>query len=218
MQEGLGAIAIVPMKPLAGSKTRLSDRLTPEQRGDLTIGMLRVVLEAIKGAAIAPMWVVGGDQRVREEAELCGAHWMEEIGSDLNDTLSRSFDLAFGLHRGALYLPGDLPFLKSRDIQGVLDASRRQNNITLAPARRDGGTNAILVPNGLPFRPALGPQSFTRHLARAAELEISVAICHSPGLGLDLDVPEDLDTSSRIDPDFLQRMLAASDQRPVAKN
>ncbi len=198
------------MKPLSDSKTRLSDRLTPEERANLTIGMLRAVLEAIKGASVAPVWVVGGDQRVREEAEQGGAHWMEELGNDLNDTLSKAFDLAFGLHRGALYIPGDLPFLKSGDVQSVLDASRRQSNITLAPARRDGGTNAILVPNNVPFRPALGPQSFTRHLAKAAELEISVAICHSPGLGLDLDVPDDLDTSSRIDPGFLERLSVIS--------
>ncbi len=212
MQEASGAIAIVPMKPLSDSKTRLSDRLTPEERANLTIGMLRGVLEAIKGAAVDPIWVVGGDQRVREEAEQGGAHWMEELGNDLNDTLSKAFDLAFGLHRGALYIPGDLPFLKSGDVQSVLDASRRQSNITLAPARRDGGTNAILVPNNVPFRPALGPQSFTRHLAKAAELEISVAVCHSPGLGLDLDVPDDLDTSSRIDPGFLERLSVESGQ------
>jgi 2-phospho-L-lactate guanylyltransferase len=200
------------MKPLSDSKTRLSDRLTPEERANLTIGMLRAVLEAIKGAFVDPVWVVGGDQRVREEAEQGGAHWMEELGNDLNDTLSRAFDLAFGLHRGALYIPGDLPFLKSGDVQSVLDASRRQSNITLVPARRDGGTNAILVPNNVPFRPALGPQSFTRHLAKAAELEISVAICHSPGLGLDLDVPDDLDTSSRIAPGFLERLSVESGQ------
>ena len=200
------------MKPLADSKTRLSDRLTPEQRGDLTIGMLRRVLDAVRGAAIDPVWVVGGDQRVREEAEAGGGHWMEELGSDLNDTLSRAFDLAFNLHRGALYMPGDLPFLKAADIHTVLDASRRQNNITLAPARRDGGTNAILVPQGIPFRPELGPQSFTRHLARAAELEVSVAICHSPGLGLDLDVPDDLDTAQRTEPDFLEQMLSGRGQ------
>ena len=200
------------MKPLSDSKTRLSDRLTPEERANLTIGMLRAVLEAIKGASVDPVWVVGGDQRVRKEAEQGGAHWMEELGNDLNDTLSRAFDLAFGLHRGALYIPGDLPFLKSGDVQSVLDASRRQSNITLVPARRDGGTNAILVPNNVPFRPALGPQSFTRHLAKAAELEISVAICHSPGLGLDLDVPDDLDTSSRIDPGFLERLSVESGQ------
>ena len=200
------------MKPLSDSKTRLSDRLTPEERANLTIGMLGAVLEAIKGAFVDPVWVVGGDQRVREEAEQGGAHWMEELGNDLNDTLSRAFDLAFGLHRGALYIPGDLPFLKSGDVQSVLDASRRQSNITLVPARRDGGTNAILVPNNVPFRPALGPQSFTRHLAKAAELEISVAICHSPGLGLDLDVPDDLDTSSRIAPGFLERLSVESGQ------
>ena len=195
------------MKPLADSKTRLSDRLTPDQRGDLAIGMLRRVLEAVRGAAVEPIWVVGGDRRVREEAEAGRGHWMEELGSDLNDTLSRAFDLAFNLHRGALYLPGDLPFLKAADVHSVLDSSRRQNNITLAPARRDGGTNAILVPQGIPFRPELGPQSFTRHLARAAELEVSVAICHSPGLGLDLDVPDDLDTAQRTEPDFLEQML-----------
>ena len=48
--------------------------------------------------------------------------------------------------------------------------------------RRDGGTNAILVPQGVPFKPELGRRSFSKHLRQAAKLETSVAIAYSPGL------------------------------------
>ena len=59
---------------------------------------------------------------------------------------------------------------------------------------------------GIPFRPRLGDRSFTRHLAMAADLEVSVAICYSPGLGFDLDIPEDLETYQHMEPGLLDRL------------
>ena len=211
MDEAGGIIAIVPMKPLADSKTRLADYLTPSQRADLVIGMLCRVLAAMRGAAMDPVWVVGGDQRVRNVARNFDGLWVEELGRNLNDTLGKAFDRAFERGSSALYVAGDLPFLKPSDLHSLLGASRRNTNITLAPARGGGGTNAILVPHGVPFRPELGPNSFSRHLSQAAKLEISVAICYSHGLGLDLDVSDDLETFRHMEPDFLERLGASSD-------
>ena len=107
-----------------------------------------------------------------------------------------------------LYVAGDLPFLKASDVHSILQASRRQNNISLAPARRDGGTNAILVPSGISFRPELGPHSFLKHLSQAAAIGVSVAICYSPGLGFDLDTADDLETYEHMEPGLLQRLLS----------
>ena len=106
----------------------------------------------------------------------------------------------------ALYLPGDLPFLKPSDLHSLLRSSARQRNITLAPARRDGGTNGILVPLGMVFQPELGPSSFTKHLGQAGKLEISVAICSSPGIGFDLDIYDDLVAYEHMEPDLRNRL------------
>ncbi len=204
--ESRNVIAIVPMKPLSQGKSRLAQTLTAEQRADLALGMLRRVILAIKAASVDTVWVVGGDDRVRDMTRSLGADCLEELGDDLNDTLKKAFELAFEQGKSAMYVAGDLPFLKPADIHSMLQASRSQGNVTLAPARRDGGTNAILVPHGVPMQPELGQGSFMKHLTQAARLETSVAINSSQGLGFDLDVVDDLETFQHMEPGLLERV------------
>ena len=61
-------IAVIPMKPLADGKSRLAQTLTPDERASISFGMLRRVLVALRGASIDPIWVVGGDERVKNLA------------------------------------------------------------------------------------------------------------------------------------------------------
>ena len=199
-------IAIVPMKPLSQGKSRLAQSLSAEQRADLVLGMLRRVLLAIKAASIETVWVVGGDERVRNLTRNLGCDSIEELGKDLNDTLKKAFALAFEQGKSALFIAGDLPFLKPADVMSMMHSSRRQGNVTLAPARRDGGTNAIMVPHGVPLQPELGPGSFMKHLTQAARLETSVAVNSSMGLGFDLDVVDDLETFQHMEPGLLERL------------
>ena len=204
--ESQNVIAIVPMKPLAQGKSRLALSLTEEQRAGLALGMLRRVILAIKAASVDTVWVVGGDDRVRAITRGLGGYSLEELGEDLNDTLKKAFELAFDQGKSALYVAGDLPFVKPSDIHSMLQASRSQGNVTLAPARRDGGTNAILVPFGVALQPELGQRSFMKHLTQAARLETSVAVNSSQGLGFDLDVVDDLETFQHMEPGLLERL------------
>ena len=206
MNEAKNVIGIIPMKPLSRGKSRLAQTLTAEERADLALGMLRRVVLAIKSASIDTVWVVGGDDRVRDLTQSLGVDCLEELGSDLNDTLKKAFELAFHAGKSALYVAGDLPFLRPADIHSLLQASRSQGNVTLAPARRDGGTNAILVPAGVPMQPELGQGSFMKHLVQAAKLETSVAINSSQGLGFDLDVVDDLETFQHMEEGLLDRL------------
>lgn len=207
MLEGHTVIPIIPMKPLNEGKTRLARQMTREQRAELISGMLSRVIAAVRGASIELFWVIGGDERVMRLTRNLDGLWLEEMGRDLNDTVGKAFDRAFREDYSVLYLPGDLPFIKPSDVHSLLRSSARGNNITLAPARRDGGTNGILVPHGIPFRPELGQRSFARHLAQAASNEISVAICYSPGLGYDLDTIDDLESYEHMEPGLLQRLV-----------
>lgn len=199
-------IPIIPMKPLADCKTRLSRTLTAEERGDLVIGMLRRVLMAIKGASVEVFWVVGGDWRIRNLTRNFDGIWMEDVGRNLNDTVDKCFDRASQRGYGSMYLPGDLPFIKSADITSMIRSAGHGRNIVLAPARRDSGTNGILIPPKLAFKPELGNRSFTKHLGQAGKLGISVAICYSEGLGFDLDITEDLDFFQQREPGLLDRL------------
>ena len=206
-EQNFTVIPIIPMKPLAEGKTRLGRQFNQSQRADLAAGMLRRVISAIKGASIELFWVIGGDDRVTHLVRNEDGIWLPEMGRNLNDTLSKAFATAFQEGYSVLYLPGDLPFIKPSDVINLIRSSERRNNITLAPARRDGGTNGILVPYGIVFQPELGERSFAKHLAQAARMEVSVAICYSPGLGFDLDTVDDLETYEHMEPGLLQRLV-----------
>ena len=214
-------VAVVPMKPLALGKTRLSDRLTPPQRMALSLGMLRRVLTAFvmdgHCTPVAEVWVLGGDPDISRLASEYGATWFEEEGSDINETLWLGFRRAFASGKAALYLPGDLPFLDQGDVATMYDASGRLTNIVLAPARQDGGTNGILVPPGLPhpFWPLLGPDSFQRHLSQVESLGLPVAICYTTGLASDLDTAEDLEAYEDMEPGFLAGLTETA--KPLAE-
>ena len=211
-----GIIAIVPMKPLASGKSRLATDLTDDQRMALSANLLRQVLNVLRepllgtqdASPVDEIQVVGGDEAIRRVSESCGAEWFQDEGADINETLNLSFSRAFQRGRAALFLPGDLPFLKPRDVHGIVGASGHLKNVTLAPARQGGGTNGILVVPGLPqpFEASLGPDSFKRHLAQASSKGISVAIYYSPGMGFDLDTYDDLRTYEYMDPGLLNRL------------
>ena len=211
-----GTVAIVPMKPFALAKTRLSGALTPPQRMALSRNMLRQVLKAILAphpglpeySRVESVWVVGGDADVSQVASEEGASWYEDDGMDLNDALEWAFHRAFESGRAALFIPGDLPFLEPRDVYDMISASGLMGNMTLAPASQDGGTNGILVPPGLPrpFHLMLGHNSFRLHLSQAASLGLPVAIYYSRGFALDLDTSEDLKACECIEPGLLGRL------------
>ena len=79
---------VVPMKPLASSKTRLRDVLSDAQRELLSRAMLVRVLRAAMGSdAVDEVIVVGGDNEIAQIAGVEGASWRAEPGRDLNDTL-----------------------------------------------------------------------------------------------------------------------------------
>ena len=216
-------IAIVPMKPLSQGKSRLSPRLNPAQREALSGNLLQQVLRAVWGSrhavpgngSVEQAWVVGGDPGVKRLAAAEGAAWYEEDGGDINETLGLAFRRALDEGRTALFLPGDLPFLKPTDVYGILEASGKAKNVTLAPARLGGGTNGILVPPGLtqPFHPQLGIGSFQRHLSQAGSLGLPVALYYSPGLAFDLDTAEDLEAGEFIAPGLTARLTG--DEKPA---
>jgi 2-phospho-L-lactate guanylyltransferase (CobY/MobA/RfbA family) len=65
----------------------------------------------------------------------------------------------------------------------------------------------MLIPHGVNFKPELGRRSFNKHLAQAAKLETSVAIAYSPGLGLDLDVVDDLESYQHMEMGLIERLM-----------
>ena len=204
-----GIVAVLPMKPLALCKTRLSMILDDKERATLSIEMFRRVTKSALLSNVDYVWVVGGDQRVRSETLALGADWCHDMGHDLNESLSKAFSLAKRSKLVAMYIPADLPFLKSGDIDELISLSNDGETLVLSPAQRDGGTNGMLVPICSEFQPALGKNSFQRHREQIKALGADFEICESDGFALDLDTPEDFLICEQIDPDFRTTYIGA---------
>ena len=202
-------VAVVPMKPMSQSKTRLAGVLSHEERAELSLNMFGRVIAAAR-QALGTVWVIGGDTDVRHAAELLGADWREDPGNDLNDSLAFALESACKDELSAIYLPADLPFVTAADITKIAQASNGGETLTLSPAQQDGGTNAMLIPKCLSFPPLLGKDSFIRHQEQASSLGIPYTVCLSDGLALDLDTPGDLALCERLQPGFLSKTMPAA--------
>ena len=203
-------VVVIPIKPLASSKTRLEPVLSPLRRQALSLWLLHRVLSRVRGTRVpVEPWVVGGDATVEALSRREGAHPVEELGQDLNETVERAFQCAFGQGAGvAIYLPADLPFFETADLDALILASEEGQKPVLAPAQRGGGTNAILVPGSLDFRLQLGESSFSRHLEMAQASGWRWVLCQAPGFAFDLDTPEDLEQCQRRAPELSQDLQA----------
>jgi 2-phospho-L-lactate/phosphoenolpyruvate guanylyltransferase len=198
--------AIIPVKPLRDSKSRLTDILSADERADLTSHLLSRTLETLNGvSAIQRTLVVSRDPAVLKIARRHGVSTFGESDKqDLNLAITRAAHIAMAQQADAvLIIPADLPFINVEDVEMMTAAMVPSNGqaangyyyqsraIIICPDHSNDGTNALLVcpPAGFTFQ--YGPGSFDRHLAEATRLGMGQRIVHAPGLKFDLDTEED---------------------------
>lgn len=188
--------AIVPVKPLRRGKSRLAGLLTEEQRTRLNRYLLQHTLDTLNEVPeIEHTLVVSRDPAALALTREHGGHTVLENGApQFNLALKRATAVAKlrGAH-AVLILPADLPLVTPADIREILQRAGKPPVVVIAPDRREDGTNALFVnPAGL-LDYAYGPGSNRRHAERAAAAGARVELLASPSIGLDLDLPEDLE-------------------------
>jgi len=188
--------AIVPVKPLRHGKSRLSGTLSEDERAQLNESLLEHTLETLANLKeLEQVLVVSRDPHALAIARKHGARTVREDGSPhLNTALARATIVA-KLHatRGVLILPADLPLLTRDDILALLERAANPPVVVIAPDRHEKGTNALLMsPAGL-IEYDFGEGSYQRHCKRAKKAGARLEIVKLPSLGLDLDLPEDLE-------------------------
>jgi 2-phospho-L-lactate guanylyltransferase len=194
--------AVVPMKPLIQCKLRLAPVLAAAQRGGLALAMLERVLRAVQsGDAADGVTVLGGDEAIRALCRRLGAGWEADPAGDLNGALQSYYAgiRAHGLD-GILYLAGDLPRVSAEDVRRLVAELETADLVLGAGAR--GGTNAIGLRGGLPFRFDLGGRSLERQRAQAQVRALRWQVVTAPALQADVDTPADLERLRRTDPLF----------------
>jgi 2-phospho-L-lactate guanylyltransferase len=187
--------ALVPVKALRHSKSRLRPMLSDGQRQALVMAMLEDVLRLLAGVpAIAATAVVSPDADVLAFASRHGAQPIQEPprSRGLNAALTFASDaLARQGATGLLVLPVDVPLATAADIGAILNRMSANPSIVLCPSR-SGGTNALaLRPPGLiPFR--FGYRSSNAHQREARARGLALTLLPLPSLALDIDRPQDL--------------------------
>jgi 2-phospho-L-lactate guanylyltransferase len=189
--------AVVPVKPLDQAKSRLAGALSPVERVALVQQLLERTLDVLRQVpAIAEIVVATSDPGVAAWARREGYRVLREVGEpDLNGALAVATRSAQS-HRvdAVLIVHADLPRVTPADVVKLAAfTAGGAPVVVVAPDRHGRGTNALLcAPPGL-IEYRFGEDSYAQHCAQAQAAGARLEICSTPGLALDLDVPEDLE-------------------------
>jgi len=190
----VSVVVAVPVKDLVNSKQRLVAFLSPPERRDLARAMLEDVLEALAGARIGPVLVVTRDPEVEGLAARHGADTLREE-SNLGHTEAVAHAQRAALARGAarfLTVPGDVPCVTPAEFRTLSETPLDVPGAVFVPSLSGFGTNAALLepPDAMPLK--FGEPSFDNHLVAARAAALRPLVLRLPGIGLDIDAPDDL--------------------------
>ena len=187
--------ALVPVKSLEQGKNRLSPALAPSERAVLVEAMLGDVLEVLtRASGLDEVLVLSSDPSIVALSLGFGAKSLpdrQEWG--MNDAVSAGLRRFISDGRwGGLVVPADVPYVSDAEIQMTISALHA-NEIVLARASRDGGTNLLGLAPIDAIAPCFGPHSFVKHLSAARLAGFEPVILPATGLTRDIDLPIDLE-------------------------
>lgn len=194
--------AIVPVKPLRRGKSRLAGALSEDERTELNRTLLQHTLMTLSELKeLEQVLVISRDPQALTIARNYGARTVrEDSHAALNTALKRATVVAqVYATRGVLVLPADLPLISTEDIRALIERAVDPPVVVISPDRHGKGTNALLIsPSGL-IEYDFGENSFQRHCDLVKKSGARLEIVDLPSLGLDLDVPEDLELVRKLE-------------------
>jgi 2-phospho-L-lactate guanylyltransferase len=184
--------AVVPVKALPSSKSRLRRDFDTSFVERLATAMLRDVLAAlVRVPALGRVVVVTPDTDVAEVARSAGAESLVRDDPGLNPAIeAAAAEVTDGPGDGVLVVLGDVAGARSEEIAQLLEALDGPG-VALAPSR-DGGSSALLrVPRDV-IPAGFGPESAEVHRERAKRAGVRFLEVALPSLAIDIDRREDL--------------------------
>jgi 2-phospho-L-lactate guanylyltransferase len=179
----------------------LARALSDEEREKLNRLLLeRTLRTLVDMREVEEVLVVSRDSAALSMARQLGARTVQEDGAPaLNTALQRATVVAqVYASRGVLVIPADLPLLASSDVSTLIERATDPPVVVIAPDRRQLGTNALLLAPSNLMEYDFGGASFRRHCERARRAGARLEIVTLPSLGLDLDLPEDLELARKL--------------------
>jgi len=188
-----GVWALIPVKAPEQAKSRLLSVLQPHECAMLSRSMFMDVLHALENAAsISDIGVLTDDQDVAALARQLGHHVIEDnSGGNLCDGLDCAARfIAEQKASSVLVMPGDIPTVSAANIDELI--TRHSAELSVCPAIRDGGTNALVCtpPDAVQFK--FGKNSAQRHLDAGEQAGLKVERLALSAFFRDIDLPADL--------------------------
>jgi len=188
------SLAIVPVKRLEATKSRLLPPLDGAQRETLALAMLRDVLAALLATpSLDRVFVATPDEDVAAAARAAGANALVRDDEGLNPALEAAAQALIADDEPLLVVLGDVAGALPTDLEALFETLREQRGGVVLAASNDGGTSALLRAPHDVIPPAFGPDSAKRHREAAALRGIPVTELALPSLAIDLDVPDDVE-------------------------
>ena len=191
--------ALVPAKGFSNAKHRLSPLLDATDRELLAEAMFRDVLrQVVKARGLRETYVVTGDDKVAEMATGLGSQVIREK-AEKGETAAVDFarhELKLSGREAVLIIPGDMPLVRSTDIEEILGQIPQGASspfALLVPSHDRRGTNALLLapPDIIQLR--FGYDSFTYHMSQVSAQGLPLRFFENERIALDIDEPKDLE-------------------------
>ena len=196
--------AVLPVKAIKNSNSRLTPILSPTDRQQLSLSMLEDVLDVLGNASdLGGVVIVTNCPIVKKYlSKLDVIHLEEGSRPELNSAVAKAVRFLgdMGIQR-FFTIPGDVPLLNSSEINQLIECVRSNEGVTLVPSHDGAGTNSIASSIPIQFSPQFGTNSLSAHCRIAKDLGLSVEILPLSGLGFDIDWPDDLIQLASMDGD-----------------
>ena len=185
--------AIIPVKTFSKAKTRLD--LSPQQVEDLCKVMLEEILHTISiSPQIEKIIIVTKEKKAIEIGKKFKAIIIvDEKEKSVNSAvaLADKYLLENNFHASIVF-PQDIPFIKTQDIDFMLNYKTHPNFAIIIPSRRFDGTNALVrMPIDL-METHYDEDSYKIHMNTAKDHTLNVAMVFVKRIMWDIDNIEDL--------------------------
>jgi len=186
--------AIIPVKTFSKAKTRLN--LSSNQRETICRIMLDEVVKTIsENKKIEKIIVVSKDE---DALKLCKKFGVKEIFDNDESGVNHAVSLADNFledsdYNASIVFPQDIPFMKTQDIDFLIQFQKSPQSVLVVPSRRFDGTNALLrMPHNL-METHYDEDSYKIHLEIGKSLTQNTSLIFLRRIMLDVDNQDDLD-------------------------
>ena len=186
--------AIIPVKTFSNAKTRLN--LSPLQIEDLCKVMLEEILQTISiSAQIEKIILVTKEEKAIEIGKRFDTITIiDEKEESVNHAvaLADKYLLENGFDASVVF-PQDIPYIKTQDIDFMLNYKMQPNFVIVVPSRRFDGTNALVrMPVDI-METHYDEDSYKIHMNMAKEHTLNVALIFVKRIMWDVDNAKDLE-------------------------